>query len=569
MPNEVIIVVRAVNDTKAVFDAVRADAKRLGDTIAVDVNKQTTERLQREAQASAASGGGFARAGDTIGDVIGARVAQRVADRVRVSVDETIRENVRRTTDNDTSRNQPRDSRGRFISGAGSGGVDDNRTTVRDREHVTVDVDVDKQSLLQKLAGVGKSISQKVSGFFGDGLKTGITSVFSGDILSTVIKGGLITLAGAALAPAIGGAITSGVLLALGGGAIAVGIASAIKNSPTITDAFTNLKEKAKGIFDDFGGSFKGPLYDFITQADDLLDDLKPTIDDLGAALGPVADEMGHGIIGFLQNSLPGISRAIKDSTPLLQTLADEMPGIGDAIGKFFDHIRGGAPNANRFFNDLLNVLPMVIVTIGILIEAFTNLYGYVRYAFFTMVNMAATWAVAITSAARIAFGWIPGLGPKLDGAAHKAAEFKQKVNKQLNGINDVDISVRIKTFGLNTAVAVLDVTRQLRAIGAIGRAIGGVVGQAASGGSRNGLTLVGENGPELAEIAPGGRVHSNADTRRMLADGGGGRSMGQIVVNLVLDGRVIARAMADPQRDMVRNEFGGSVQAAYGYGAA
>lgn len=49
-------------------------------------------------------------------------------------------------------------------------------------------------------------------------------------------------------------------------------------------------------------------------------------------------------------------------------------------------------------------------------------------------------------------------------------------------------------------------------------KAAGGIVGAAASGGIRTGLTLVGEQGPELAELPIGSRVRSNPDTRRLLA---------------------------------------------------
>jgi hypothetical protein len=49
-------------------------------------------------------------------------------------------------------------------------------------------------------------------------------------------------------------------------------------------------------------------------------------------------------------------------------------------------------------------------------------------------------------------------------------------------------------------------------------KATGGIVGAAASGGIRSGLTLVGEQGPELAELPVGTRVLSNPDSMRRLA---------------------------------------------------
>ena len=50
------------------------------------------------------------------------------------------------------------------------------------------------------------------------------------------------------------------------------------------------------------------------------------------------------------------------------------------------------------------------------------------------------------------------------------------------------------------------------------GKAAGGIVGAAASGGLRSNLTWVGEQGPELLDLPAGSRVWSNPDSRRMAA---------------------------------------------------
>jgi len=54
-------------------------------------------------------------------------------------------------------------------------------------------------------------------------------------------------------------------------------------------------------------------------------------------------------------------------------------------------------------------------------------------------------------------------------------------------------------------------------------KATGGIIG-AQGGGPRSRMTLVGENGPELADLAPGTTVHSNPDTRRIMSQSGGGQ---------------------------------------------
>ncbi|MFD9256923.1 hypothetical protein [Streptomyces sp. NPDC059538] len=76
------------------------------------------------------------------------------------------------------------------------------------------------------------------------------------------------------------------------------------------------------------------------------------------------------------------------------------------------------------------------------------------------------------------------------------------------------------------------------------GYAHGGVIG-AAGGGPRSRMTLVGEQGPELVDLAPGSRVRSNPDSKRIaagMAGGGGGptvleiRSSGSRVDDFILE---------------------------------
>jgi hypothetical protein len=99
-----------------------------------------------------------------------------------------------------------------------------------------------------------------------------------------------------------------------------------------------------------------------------------------------------------------------------------------------------------------------------------------------------------------------------------------------------------------------------------LGFAHGGVVGTAATGGIRSNMTLVGENGPELVDLAPGSHVRSNSDSRRLVGQGGGGG--GPITIQLVMDGQRLAEVLFDPLRNQVFSR-GGNVQAALGRGTA
>ncbi len=540
--NEVVIVVKAKNDTKAVFDLIRRDARNLGDDMAIDVTEKFTTRLKREAGNTA---GDFARVGDTVGETIGARVSERITERIKVDVNERLR-----------------DSRGRFASSGGDT-VNRSRTTInngggsnRDRESVHVDVDVDKQSFLQKMSSFGKEAGGKFSEAFG----TAFSTFFSGDFITFIIKSVVVGGLAAAIAAPVGAAITAGILVALGGGAVAAGVVAAIKASPNIQNALKETKSHVMESFSGFGSSFKGPVLDFLQMFNRLIDQLRPTIKEIGKEFGPIAGDIGHGIIGFLQNAMPGILRAVQASEPLIKTLAANMPAIGDAIGRFFDRIKNGAPDANEFFNDLLHVIPLIIRGLGFIIQVMTNVYHITRSIFLDLAIMAAEWAEAIITAARIALGWIPGWGAKFDRAGEKVAAFKKKATDALNGVpNRKDIYVQIHVAGLSVMNAALDAISILRSKGM--KSAGGIAG-AASGGIRSGLTWVGEHGPELADIPAGSRVWSNPDSMRMASGQGGGPP---ILVQLVLDGMVVAQQLLDPQREIVRRKYGGSAQTAWG----
>lgn len=95
-----------------------------------------------------------------------------------------------------------------------------------------------------------------------------------------------------------------------------------------------------------------------------------------------------------------------------------------------------------------------------------------------------------------------------------------------------------------------------------LGLAHGGVVG-AASGMVRNGMTLVGEHGPELVNLPSGAYVHSNPDTQRIMS--GSGQPL-IVELKLTSDKSALGEAIIQSIRPIVRQRFNGNVQLALGY---
>jgi hypothetical protein len=99
------------------------------------------------------------------------------------------------------------------------------------------------------------------------------------------------------------------------------------------------------------------------------------------------------------------------------------------------------------------------------------------------------------------------------------------------------------------------------KALSMLGFAAGGEVSAAAVGGPRGGRVLVGEHGPEIVRLPAGSSVHTNADSRRMLASGGGAQ---RVVLELRSSGNPVDDFLVQLLRRYVR-VHGGDVQVALG----
>lgn len=545
--NEITIVVKGRNDTKATFDEVRTDAALLGD----DSGQAITEHITRKISVLA-SDPTLQQAGGPLGDVLGKNISDHVTETLKIRVKESI--------DRDGVGNVKEELDKAFAGG-------DTTSHVK----IKADVDIDKDKLgarIHEALGGNGSILGDVTKFgekagdeVGDGMKSGLTGVFSGDIFSTIIKAALVGVTATVIAPLIGPAIGTALSLAFGGGAIGVGIVSALKD-PKIQSAVGGLKSSLGRAFDDFGKNFKGPVLDFLSQIPSVLKPLQPLVEQIGADLAPVAASLGQGVIGFLQNVLPSIGRMTDSAGPIVKVLGDKLPGIGDAIAGLFDTISKNSDDTAQFFKGLLDALKLIIEFVGVLIGAFYKMYDVIRTVMRGLVNVVTGALLDILTAANDAFGWVPGLGPKLRTASQKVADFREKVMKELSAIPDKTITITIKQRFVQTGKYIsqsqIDNPTQLYS----GLRSGGVKG-AASGATSSGLTWVGEDGPELANLPPGTAMHTAGDSARMAASSGGGHA--DVTVGFDKAGLTgLALALMETLRAEISHQ-GGNVQRVLG----
>jgi hypothetical protein len=396
------------------------------------------------------------------------------------------------------------------------------------------------RSVEKDIKGLGNSVTKTVGG-----LGSKITSGLAGALDSLPPMGKPIALAlgaglAVALAPVVGAAISSAVLLGIGGGALAIGIKAAIDN-PAVVAAFEPLKKKASKILEGFGKPFEGPLVRAAGKLNEVLDDLRPAIDRIARALAPVIDDLAPAFAGFLKQAMPGIEAAVKASVPLFRTLADKLPGIGRAIGIFFDKIAASGDDANLFFSDMIDLISNLIIGLGVAIGKLASWYSSIRNFLTKATDGFREFRVKVINefgkildGAAAAFAWVPGVGPKLATAQRQFSKFRADANRELAAIKDR--RVRVEAYS-NVGSVAAQVARQLRAIkdekvyisvgsnvgqvvAGINKKIAGVAGKRASGGpvSAGRSYLVGERGPEILTMGGNGYVTPNRD----LAGGGG-----------------------------------------------
>lgn len=553
MANEIIIVIKARNQTTGVFEALKKDAALAGDDAGETITKRITEKIKVVKDDPTLKNSGI-----PIGDTIGETISERIKVKVKQSVEESVSRDVN---------GRLRDSRGRFLG--------ENSTA---HEKIKVDVDVDEKTFGAKLhsffdrfkaklgideGGLKGTLSRIFTGAgseAGDSIKEGISSSLSGGDIFATLKTGAIGAAIAAAIPALGPLLGSAFGLAFGGGTIALGIASAIKD-PVVQNALGGLKKSVSGAFAGFGDVFRGPVLDFLSRLPEAFKPLKPMLDQIKADLAPVAANLSNGVIGFLQNVLPSIGRMIDRSAPILDTLADNLPGIGDQVARLLDTLSSHSDEAAQFFNGLLDGIKILLKFLDFLLTVSFGAYRTIRDLLTGLVLYGTKAAELLLDAFVGAFGWIPGIRSKLDAAKSKMDDFANHVVRELNKVpSSKTFTLYIRTVGENVGAAIQNLDRLL------GLGAGGITGSA-NGSTPSGLTWVGEHGPELLKAPAGSRVYSNPDSMRMAGGSGGGGGM--IVVPLVVDGHTLATAIIDPTRRIVSQRFGGSVQRALGYGAA
>jgi len=173
---------------------------------------------------------------------------------------------------------------------------------------------------------------------------------------------------------------------------------------------------------------------------------------------------------------------------------------------------------------------------------------------------IGAVWNLFLAIAVPIYYAGIEILKLAIIGVKNKAVEyfnenFRDPVRKIVDVITDVFMVLGL----IVAAIGVVLTSLPLLIAGvvvAIVMGIANLINPFANGGTtKSGLSLVGERGPELVRLPNGSRVHTNQESKRMMAGGGGNN----ITVNI--QGRIGAsdselRQIAQKVGQMINKEI-------------
>lgn len=234
---------------------------------------------------------------------------------------------------------------------------------------------------------------------------------------------------------------------------------------------------------------------------------------------------------------------------------------------------------AQAALNAVMSANPIALVVIAIAALVAGIVIAYNKSEKFRAV-MQLLWSAlkegaraSISGVLRVLDGLLGGLATVARAAGHlpgpmgapfrAAGDAIDRARGKLRGLKD-DLnktpSHKTITVNVDTVYRSFGSPGGGRRLGVGMQAHGGIVG-AAGGGPRSGLTMVGEHGRELVNLAPGSRVRSNPDTERLLSGGGGGPSTVMVEINMSGGDK----QLLDWLRRQIRVTSGGNVQAALG----
>lgn len=286
-----------------------------------------------------------------------------------------------------------------------------------------------------------------------------------------------------------------------------------VKQSATLSGIWSTFKDNAGQALAQFAEPAMPAMKRLVNFAAEAVPKALDGIKGFGKGLGDifkgstVPEHLMEALRKMGKELLPEVKKAFHD---IKKTLEDNREGL-EKLGHFIANnvipiigflIKYGIKNMVVGFNEVVSI-------ISHLVDAF-NLWRAVTFETIKfVVDTVRNGLGIIVHGAAAAFGWIPGIGPKLKKAAEEFDKFFEKVDDELDRLAGKKVDVYVEASFTGPAARTFQSKNKIRAF--------------ASGGIAGGLVSTAERGRELIELPSGSRVMSNPDTEQTMGRMGGG----------------------------------------------
>jgi hypothetical protein len=480
-------------------------------------------------------------------------------------------------------------------------------------------------------------IQGMVSGILSDGVGQGLLEGFTNAAKNPAVLAAFVLIIESTVA-LVGAALAGVLVFAFGAAFVGLGGFLASK-SKEVKKHWKSAADDIKSAWKNAGGAMEPVVnhgIDLLTKLSNaFLPHFKEAMANSAAPVQSFLDSVAKSIIDFGKRAfdpmMEGFNALLLAFGPAFD---DFMKGLGDSFGALGRTVSSHSGEIAMALKGILGLITTLVDVINFFAQAWVvslriihTAIGSIEIALGGLLDGIMYLAIKAVEGFDLAFGWIPGLGGKLDAAkasmqswaddvtnklytmgvasltwgqrmdvankkrklqvditgwttklAEARAKLKKTTDQKARAKLTADISdltskiaaAKQKLRNLNGATATTYVQLFRKATSAdrnadgvpdsIARRTGGVVGMATGGLARASMAargvLVGEAGPEILHGVPAGsRVTPAGRTRSLMGQGGGGG--GTYNINVVLDGKVIAKATFDPWREEVRNRGG------------
>lgn len=371
-----------------------------------------------------------------------------------------------------------------------------------------------------------------------------------------------ITTAVTVGAPAIGVALGGGIVTGLGAGLAGLGLMFAAKNKE-VQKKWDELTSHMGKKMEEAAKPFVPVVLRGIERIKRVFDQsLAPALANSFKTLAPAVDQFFATLeVAFRDKA---VTKAIQDISNAMVVLVDALsPVIVQIIvnlAKAFSQLAISVGKNPEAFASLVALLGKIAVAVVKVIDflykagaAFNSLPGPVKKNIAIFMTLGAGMLAIINTIKLLKAAWdrIANLkakanidiGPFVAGVRNAISQglsfarrvFKAVLSADIGGVGRAlgDALAKGREWAGRVFTATFNVKKVISTVagGLWPFAHGGVRG-AAGGGPRGGLTLVGEQGPELVNIPAGSRVVPNGKTRQMMGSGSQGGSGDTFIFN-------------------------------------